>query len=91
MCLKGRTVFIREQRIYHMQKLRNHIEHGDAASERGAEILPHPWCDFCEEFFFDANLFQDHINRMHLTCHLCNSEHYRHMYYDNYESLEVHF
>ena len=56
VCLKGRTVFIREQRIYHMQKLRMHIEHGDPASDRGAEILPHPWCDFCE-YFFDGSEF----------------------------------
>ena len=51
--MKGRTVFIREQRIYHMKALRQHIEHGDPGSEKGAEILPHPWCDFCEEYFFN--------------------------------------
>lgn len=27
---------------------------------------------------------------MHLSCHLCG-EHYRNMYYNHYESLEVHF
>ena len=73
-----------------MQKLRHHIEHGDPASDRGAEILPHPWCDFCEEYFFDVNGFKEHLDRMHLPCHLCGEQH-RHMYYDNYESLEVHF
>ena len=71
VCLKGRTVFIREQRIYHIQKLRSHIENGDPASDKGAEILPHPWCDFCEEFFFDNIVFGEHLNRMHLSCHLC--------------------
>ena len=90
VCLKGRTVFIREQRIYHIQKLRNHIENGDPANDKGAEILPHPWCDFCEEFFFDNNVFAEHLNRMHLSCHLCGDAH-RNMYYDNYESLEIHF
>lgn len=88
--MKGRTVFIREQRIYHMQLLRKHIEHGDPANERGAEILPHPWCDFCEEFFFDSNVFSEHLHRMHLACHLCG-ENFRHMFYDDYEKLEVHF
>mmetsp|Transcript_17986 Transcript_17986/g.21135 ORF Transcript_17986/g.21135 Transcript_17986/m.21135 type:complete len:94 (-) Transcript_17986:215-496(-) len=73
-----------------MQKLRSHIEHGDPASDRGAEILPHPWCDFCEEYFFDANIFQEHLNRMHLPCHLCGDQ-YRNMYYDSYERLEIHF
>jgi E3 ubiquitin-protein ligase ZNF598 len=71
ICLKGRAIFIREQRIYHTQKLRSHIENGDTATERGAEILPHPWCDFCEEFFYDAQAFEKHLNQLHLTCNLC--------------------
>jgi len=25
-----------------------HIQKGDPGSEKGAEVLPHPWCDFCE-------------------------------------------
>lgn len=57
ICLKGRTVFIREQRIYHTKALRTHIEYGDAGNEKGAEILPHPWCDFCQEFFFSDQNF----------------------------------
>lgn len=90
ICLKGRTVFVREQRIYHVKALRNHIEWGDPASDKGAEILPHPWCDFCQEFFFNDLLFHDHLNKMHLTCHLCGDAH-KNMYYDNYQTLEVHF
>jgi hypothetical protein len=62
ICLKGRAIFIREQRIYHIQKLRSHIENGDSANERGAEILPHPWCDFCEEFFYDVQAFEKHLH-----------------------------
>ena len=83
-------MFIREQRIYHLKALRSHIEHGDPANERGAEILPHPWCDFCEEFYYDAHEFYDHLSRNHLTCHLCGSYH-KHVYYSDYESLERHF
>jgi len=88
--MKGRTVFIREQRIYHTGNLRKHIEHGDPASKNDAEILPHPWCDFCEEYFFDNAIFSEHLHKMHLACHLCG-ENFRHMFYDHYESLETHF
>lgn len=90
ICLKGRAIFIREQRIYHIQKLRSHIEHGDPATDRGAEILPHPWCDFCEEFFFDVQSLEKHLHQLHLTCNLCGDfEKNRH--YKDYNSLEVHF
>ena len=90
ICMKGRTVFIREQRIYHTGNLRRHIEHGDPASANDSEILPHPWCDFCEEYFFDNGMFSEHLHKMHLACHLCG-ENFRHMFYDDYESLETHF
>ena len=90
ICLKGRMVFIREQRIYHIKALRNHIEHGDPPSEKGPEILPHPWCDFTEEFFYNDQDFSEYLNRHHLTCHLCGDAH-KHVYYRDYESLEKHF
>ena len=90
ICLKGRTVFIREQRIYHVKALRNHINHGDPANERDSEILPHPWCDFCGEFFYNDLSFMDHLSKMHLNCHLCG-DYYKNMFYEGYESLEKHF
>jgi hypothetical protein len=90
ICLAGRTVFIREQRIYHTQKLRQHIEHGDPGGEKGAEILPHPWCDFCQQFYYNDQIFLDHLQRLHLTCHLCD-DFYKSYYYSDYPSLEKHF
>lgn len=52
VCLRGRTVFIREHRMYHIKSLRNHIEYGDVGDDRFGDILAHPYCDFCEEFMF---------------------------------------
>ena len=91
ICLQGRTIFIREHRIYHIKQLRQHIEYGDPSNERGAEILPHPWCDFCEQYFFNELTFMDHLQRTHLTCHLCTDDQFKNMYYKNYDSLEIHF
>ena len=90
VCLKGRTVFIREQRLYHVNMLRKHIEEGDLGDDRHGEVLPHPYCDFCEEFFFNDLTFFDHLNKKHLTCHLC-TDHHKYVHYKEYESLESHF
>jgi len=90
ICLKGRLVFIREQRLYHLKQLRNHIDYGDEGNSKQAEILPHPYCDFCEEYFFNDLAFFDHLGRNHLTCNLCG-EAYKNVYYSSYISLETHF
>lgn len=90
ICLKGRTVFIREQRLYNLKALRSHIEYGDLGDKNHGEILPHPYCDFCEEFMFNDLAFVDHINRYHLTCHLCG-EYHKNVYYKEYKNLETHF
>ena len=83
-------MFIREQRLYHVKQLRSHIEYGDMGDERHGEILTHPYCDFCEEFQFNDLAFFDHLNRHHMTCHLCG-DHYKNVYYKEYTNLETHF
>jgi hypothetical protein len=79
--------------MYNMkQGLDLHIEKGDPGTDRQAEILPHPYCDFCNEYFFNDLIFFDHLNRSHLQCHLCPQEPaFKTIYYANYESLENHF
>jgi hypothetical protein len=52
--------------------------------------LPHPWCDFCEEYFFNDQIFFDHLNRNHLTCNLCGDT-YKNVFYSQYPNLENHF
>lgn len=83
-------MFIREQRLYHTKALRKHIEYGDMGDDRHGEILPHPYCDFCEEFIFNDLMFYDHISKLHLTCHLCGDQH-KNIYYKEYLNLEQHF
>ena len=90
ICLQGRLVFLREQRLYPLNKLRSHIEYGDPSSEKHAEILPHPYCDFSEKFVYDADALYRQLQRNHNTCHLCG-ERYKYTYYEDYESLEKHF
>lgn len=58
--------------------------------DRYPEILPHPYSDFSEKFFFNDQTFYDYLNREHLTCHLC-TDHHKHVYYKDYAALERHF
>lgn len=88
--MKGRLVFVREYRLYHTNRLRDHIDHGDPGNDRQAEILPHPWCDFCQIYFFNDQQFFDHLSRQHLNCNLCPDT-YKNVYYSEYQSLETHF
>ena len=83
-------MFIREQRLYNLKHVDFHIRDGDPGTETQAEILPHPWCDFCSEYFFNDSQFIDHLNRNHLQCHLC-PDYYKTIYYSTYPSLETHF
>ena len=76
--------------MYHINSLRAHIEQGDLGDDRHGEILPHPYCDFCEEFFFNDMTFFDHLSREHNVCHLC-TDHHKNIYYKDYASLESHF
>ena len=76
--------------MYPLKYLRNHIEYGDSGDERHGEILPHPYCDFCEEFQFNDLLFYDHLHMNHITCHLCGDYH-KNIYYKDYAGLESHF
>ena len=83
-------MFIREQRLYNTRDLRHHIEYGDRGDEKHGEILPHPYCDFCEKFEFNDLTFFNHLSRTHLTCHLCPDEN-KNIYYREYPNLEIHF
>jgi len=83
-------VFIREQRTYNLKHLKGHIEYGDPGTDRFAEILPHPWCDFCEQYYFNDQVFYDHLSRQHYTCPLCKDR-YKNVYYEAYKNLETHF
>ena len=72
MTLNGRTVFIREQRLYNIKALRIHLEEGDIGDDRFGEVLPHlsahqstRFVTFAtnlgNEFFFNDREFFDHF------------------------------
>lgn len=90
VCQKGRLVFIGEQKYYHLKKLDDHYYYGDPGGETGIEILPHPFCEFCDFYMFNDQQLNQHMNKNHFTCHICG-EKYKNFYYKDYKSLEIHF
>ena len=90
ICLKYRLVFIQEQKTYFLNRINEHIENGDPGDEQCAQILPHPYCNFWEQYFFDDENLKDHLFRQHMTCTICGDD-YKNWYYTSYESLEKHF
>lgn len=88
VCLKGRLVFIAEQKLYHRWRVEQHKEHGDPGGEAGVIILPHPWCNFCNMYLFNDTQLAEHLHQNHLKCHICPDPH---LYYRDYRSLEKHF
>lgn len=90
ICLKHRLVFVQEQKTYFQKKIAEHIEHGDPGDDQCAQILPHPFCNFCSQYFFNDVGLQEHLFKEHMTCVLCGED-YKNWQYQNYESLEKHF
>jgi hypothetical protein len=90
VCLKHRLVFVQEQKTYFQKKINDHIEHGDPGDDQCAQILPHPFCNFCNQYFFNDIGLQEHLFKEHMNCPICGDE-YKNWYYQNYKSLETHF
>lgn len=90
ICIKGRLVFIGEQKFYHKRRIDKHIEEGDVGGDCDVEILPHPWCNFCERYLYNDAALGKHLQENHMTCHLCGDG-YKHFFYKDYKGLEQHF
>jgi hypothetical protein len=82
-CLKGRLIFIWEQKLYTQQDLTRHLNFGDE------EIPRHRECLFCKSIHYDENELRSHLESKHLFCNVCESRNY--LYYENYEKLKAHY
>lgn len=84
VCLKGRIVFVREQKLYKFNEIAKHIEYGD-----GQDVPPHPLCLFCKIRHYDEDELKKHIQAKHFSCGMCDNAPY--MFYETYEKLKTHF
>eukprot|EP01022_Parablepharisma_sp_SALTPOND_P015103 TRINITY_DN2107_c0_g1_i1.p2 TRINITY_DN2107_c0_g1~~TRINITY_DN2107_c0_g1_i1.p2 ORF type:complete len:721 (-),score=101.04 TRINITY_DN2107_c0_g1_i1:11556-13718(-) len=88
ICFKNRPVFIGEQLIYPSHKLQEHMKYGEYRGD--LMIKPHPFCVFCNKYFYTEEPLLNHLSKIHMNCHLC-PEKYKYMYYKDYKDLELHF
>lgn len=58
--------------------------------EFGNITFMHPYCKFCNKYFFDEDEFRRHVNVEHILCNVCGKQE-KYRYYKNYDSLEVHY
>ncbi|KAH8936521.1 hypothetical protein BDL97_17G089800 [Sphagnum fallax] len=96
LCLKGRKVFICEQKLYTRTQLEQHLVKGDSkvdgTQEERAGFTGHPMCEFCRKRFYGENELYAHMSTEHYTCHFCQRSRPGHFeYYRNYDDLEMHF
>ena len=82
-CLKGRLIFIWEQKLYTQQELTRHLNFGDD------DIPRHRECLFCKSVHYDENELRNHLESRHCFCNICESKSY--LYYENYEKLKQHY
>lgn len=96
LCLKGRKVFICEQKLYTKAQLDQHKSTGDSEvdgteSERGG-FMGHPFCEFCRNPFYGDNELFMHMSTEHFKCFICEKQHPgQYDYFRNYNDLESHF
>ncbi|KAL9253921.1 E3 ubiquitin-protein ligase hel2-like protein [Drosera capensis] len=94
--LRGKKVFICEQKLYTRAQLDQHIRTGDSEvdgteSERGG-FMGHARCEFCRTPFYGDNELYTHMTIEHYTCHICQRQNLGQFeYYRNYDDLETHF
>lgn len=83
ICLKGRLIFIWEQKVYTQQDLNRHLNYGED------DIPRHRECLFCKTMHYDESELRTHLESKHFFCNVCEGKNY--IYYENYEKLKTHF
>ncbi len=89
LCEKNNTLLLDEQKIFRAHELDLHLDNGDFANDN--LILLHPYCEFCDERFFNDEDFLSHLRKKHEKCFLCKHPKFKFTYYKNYPSLDKHF
>ena len=90
LCVNNSTLLLDEHKIYREKEFHDHLENGDFDKEKNLVNL-HPKCDFCNEHYFNDDLFYKHCKKAHEKCFLCKKKEYKNIYYKNYQTLEIHF
>lgn len=74
VCLSERRVFIYEQLLYHPKALQRHIDFGTRLDKDNLVISPHVFCVPCQTYFYDVEVFKEHVKKDHLSCYICDRD-----------------
>ena len=83
VCLKGRLIFIWEQKCYTQNDMKRHLQYGEE------DVPPHRECLFCNSYHYDESDLRSHLESKHYSCNVCEEK--NSVYYENYEKLKLHF
>lgn len=95
LCSRHKKVFTHEHELYTEAALQTHMTKGDdnpgAIDQSG--FKGHPSCGFCKLRFYGDDELYIHCRERHERCFVCERQTPGHppVYYNNYDSLEVHF
>ncbi|PAA76739.1 hypothetical protein BOX15_Mlig023084g1 [Macrostomum lignano] len=92
ICVEHLKLFPREHELFDDGSLSEHKRWRAERPNHG-----HPKCQICQESFYDAELWYNHLRRQHFMCHICENLptlerfHQQRTVYGNYEQLNKHF
>lgn len=90
ICLGGQALLLSEQRIFRFGDLEDHMQKGDIDEDNNV-VMFHPFCKFCERYFFNEEQFTAHLKIDHLRCNICPPAETKFVYYANPLTLRTHY
>ncbi len=90
VCFKDGVVMLNDLKLYSKIELDKHISEG-VRDKNNNIILKHPFCKFCQEYFYNDDIFLTHMRTVHYHCHLCTDKKFKYFYYKNSNTLEIHY
>ncbi|KAI3649866.1 hypothetical protein MP228_005498 [Amoeboaphelidium protococcarum] len=79
ICVRNKKVFAHEHTLYSPRDLQNHLRD------------THPFCKFCQKYFYSSDELYEHCRSRHEQCHICKKRGIMHEYFRDYDELEKHF
>ncbi len=102
ICSEHKAELFQETKLYSQSQFDRHLLRGDL-DEDGNLIMYHPHCKFCNQYFYNTDLFSTHLAKDHFSCHVCKDirlaspenkkkyENLQYTYFSSYQSLTIHF
>ncbi|KAI9574194.1 hypothetical protein HD554DRAFT_2165703 [Boletus coccyginus] len=96
LCIRSKKVFAHEHALYPPNVLPLHLPSIPLRLNKPPLKEPieggvHPLCEFCRECFFSEDELFVHMRERHEECFICKRNEIRDQYFQNWESLELHF